>query len=213
MLKGACVLNVWQPMSADTCVSPISGERALRIFMALKTGRSGHPVQNEGGRLAIGCGRTSRTRAWCSVRAAYRSSMAAAAGVEARAAVRKARRPALTRAGTYSPCGEKTSLPWISTGSRASCAMAFSSRSMWFGMPSSTTSTRRLPRRKPMSSSGTSGWMALRTISGTGVRPYTSARPSTCSPRTVVFHSPPCITMPRSSSVPRMCSLSPCSTM
>src|SRR5688572_11989856 len=55
MLNGACVENVWQPMSADTWVSPISGDFVRNIFMALNTGRSGQPVQNDGGRLAIGC--------------------------------------------------------------------------------------------------------------------------------------------------------------
>src|SRR2546426_676284 len=63
-------------------------------------------------------------------------------------------------------------------------------------MPSSTTSTRRLPRRKPTSSSGTSGWIALRTRSGIAVRPRVSARPSTWSPRSVVFQRPPCMTVP-----------------
>jgi hypothetical protein len=47
-----------------------------------------------------------------------------------RAETRNVRRPPITRAGTYSPFGEKTSLPEISTSSRASCASAFSSRSM-----------------------------------------------------------------------------------
>ena len=47
----------------------------------------------------------------------------------------------MTSAGTYSPWGDSSSLPWISTSSRASWASAFSSRSMKFGMPSSTTNT------------------------------------------------------------------------
>jgi len=45
-------------------VSPIAGSLARRIFMALNTGRSGHPVQNVGGRFAIGRDRTARTRYW-----------------------------------------------------------------------------------------------------------------------------------------------------
>ena len=52
----AWVLKVLQPMSWATCVSPIDGSCALRIFIALKTGRSGQPVQNDGGRLATGSG-------------------------------------------------------------------------------------------------------------------------------------------------------------
>ena len=47
-----------------------------------------------------------------------------------RAEVKKRRRPPMTRCGTYSPCGDRSSLPWISTPSRASWASAFSSRSM-----------------------------------------------------------------------------------
>src|SRR6266571_90419 len=61
-LNGACVEKVWQPMSAETCVSPISGDFVRRIFIALKTGRSGQPVQKDGGRFATGVGSISRAR-------------------------------------------------------------------------------------------------------------------------------------------------------
>ena len=60
-LNGACVENVEHPMSAETCVSPIAGSRWRRIFNALNTGRSGHPVQKDGGRFATGSGSTERT--------------------------------------------------------------------------------------------------------------------------------------------------------
>jgi len=68
-LNGACVEKVEQPMSAATCVSPISGSRSRRILSALNTGRSGQPVQKDGGRLATGSGSTSPTFSRCAVSA------------------------------------------------------------------------------------------------------------------------------------------------
>jgi hypothetical protein len=69
-LKGAWVEKVVQPMSAATWVSPMAGSLVRRIFIALNTGRSGQPVQNEGGRLSIGCGSAARARSWWAVSAA-----------------------------------------------------------------------------------------------------------------------------------------------
>ena len=94
-------------MSAATCVSPIAGSRWRRIFIALKTGRSGQPVQKDGGRLATGSGRTSPTFSRCAVSARYRSSIATVDCDLTPAEVRKRRRPPITRWGTYSPCGER----------------------------------------------------------------------------------------------------------
>jgi hypothetical protein len=69
-LNGAWVENVVHPMSAATWVSPMAGSFERRIFIALNTGRSGQPVQNDGGRLSMGCGSAARTRAAWPVRAA-----------------------------------------------------------------------------------------------------------------------------------------------
>jgi hypothetical protein len=68
-LNGAWVEKVEQPMSAATWVSPIAGSRVLKIFSALKTGRSGQPVQKDGGRLATGSGSTVPTFSRCAVSA------------------------------------------------------------------------------------------------------------------------------------------------
>jgi len=59
-LNGACVENVWQPMSAETCVSPISGDFFRKIFIARKRGRPAQPVPHDGGSLGSG-GRTVAT--------------------------------------------------------------------------------------------------------------------------------------------------------
>jgi len=44
--NGSKVPNAWQPMSAETCGSPMS---RLASFIAANTGRSGQPTQNVGG--------------------------------------------------------------------------------------------------------------------------------------------------------------------
>ena len=56
MLNGGRMENRWQPMSQLTWCGPSSRSSSL---MAVKIGRSGQPVQNEGGR---GC--TSSVAAW-----------------------------------------------------------------------------------------------------------------------------------------------------
>jgi hypothetical protein len=48
MLKGGRMEKRWQPMSADTWCGPSSRSTS---FIAVKIGRSGHPVQKPGGRL------------------------------------------------------------------------------------------------------------------------------------------------------------------
>src|ERR1700730_15141452 len=68
MLNGGRMENKWQPMSQLTWCGPSSRSTSL---MAVKIGRSGHPVQNDGGRAwtwasigagAIGTGAVGRAR-------------------------------------------------------------------------------------------------------------------------------------------------------
>ena len=70
VLKGAMALKEWQPISAATCVSPMPPSRSRRILRAENTGRSGHPVQKLGGRLATGGPKASGMRGRWAVSAA-----------------------------------------------------------------------------------------------------------------------------------------------
>src|SRR5690606_96524 len=54
MLNGGRMENRWQPMSADTCDGPSSRST---IFMAVKIGRSGQPVQKPAGRAGTSAAR------------------------------------------------------------------------------------------------------------------------------------------------------------
>ena len=64
--------------------------------MALKTGRSGQPVQKVGGRLAMGWGSAAGTRSWCPNSARYRSSSSETPTDVGSAAARKRLSPVTT---------------------------------------------------------------------------------------------------------------------
>ena len=153
-LNGGSVENVWQPMSAAMWVGPISFSR---ILMALNTGRSGQPVQNDGGRVGIGSPNSSVARVLLAISAASRVATTAASTPSGVVPAMKPPRPFSTTSEVYSPAIGSTSLPNTRVCRSALRSATLTACSRKSGWPSSTISTAFLPAQKSVISAGTSG--------------------------------------------------------
>jgi hypothetical protein len=149
MLNGGRMENRWQPMSQLTWCGPSSRSTS---FKAVKIGRSGQPVQKDGGRPCT-CATAS------SITAAAPGSIAAARPGSRCGATcsRNARTPCSTTPPVYSPAIGSTSLPCTRVATSALRNMLLTACSMKSGWPSSTSRTARLPAQNRTSSASTSG--------------------------------------------------------
>ena len=167
-------------MSAATWTGPIA---CFASFIAANTGRSGQPMQKFGGRGGSGA---SSTLATSSRRSATPDSHASPSASESSGArrPRKADSPRAIASTEYSPARGSGPLPSISVAMPARRRIARISCSTNSGLPSSSTSTARLPSQNETISSGTSGCTTLSTRIGSVEAPNASASPNCASART-----------------------------